>query len=97
MYGSSHSASAAAAAAAAAGAGAGAPPVNGGVGGNLVVDGSGTINPAALNNGMSFFFFFFSCLFELVVVLVFSFGLPCASSALLRPMKSRLSCRAPPN
>lgn len=36
-----------------------ANPVNGGAGGDLVVDGSGTINPAALNNGMSLFFLFF--------------------------------------
>lgn len=33
-----------------------ANPVNGSAGGDLVVDGSGTINPAALNNGTSFSF-----------------------------------------
>lgn len=44
MYDSAHSVSA-------------AHPVNGSVGGDLVVDGSGTINPAALNNGTSLFGF----------------------------------------
>lgn len=60
-------------------------PVNGSAGGDLVVDGSGTINPAALNNGMSFLFLF------LVFVLVVIFIISCLShSPLLYPSFSVL-------
>lgn len=81
-----------------------ANPVNGGAG-DLVVDGSGTINPAALNNGMSLFFFFLvlrscvcvscnyyiSCLPAHPLLLLFSFP------HLVATDKFTPFCRAPPN